>query len=476
VKNRPVILWFRRDLRLADNPGVEAALQYGCPVIPAFVLDERARADWDDGGASRWWLHGSLAALNERLHALGGRLILRRGDSLRELEALVEESGAKTLIFSRVAGSASQRLERVVEQRLGEQLDLRVFSSHVLHQPGSMRTKAGDIFKVFTPFWRACRDLPAPTEPLTAPATMQFSEQQIHSEELADLALTPSSPDWAGGLRESWTPGEQGALARTREFFDVIRNYAEDRDRPDYQGTSRLSPHLHFGEVSPRQLWHDVHRFCDAQDRGPAAFLRQLYWREFSLHLLHAFPELPRNPLREEFGNFPWQKNDAHLKAWQRGMTGYPLVDAGMRELWHTGWMHNRVRMVAASLLVKHLLLPWQEGAGWFHDTLVDADEANNSASWQWVAGCGTDASPYFRIFNPVIQARKFDPDAHYTRSWLPELAKLDAKWVHAPWEAPEEALARAGVTLGRDYPRPIVEHRAARQRALEAFRKIRAS
>ena len=474
--NQPVILWFRRDLRLADNPAVDAAVRSRCPVIPVFVLDQRHDHCWDNGGASRWWLHGSLKALNDGLGELGGQLILRRGDSTRELEALVEESGAGHLLFSRLPGSGSRRLERELEQRLAGRVELQSYPGHSLHEPGSVRTVAGEPYEIFTPFWRACRALPDPAEPLAAPQTMKFCGRPTRSEELADWALTPSSPDWAGGLRESWSPGEQSALAHTREFLDVIRNYAGDHDRPDREGTSRLSPHLHFGEVSVRQLWHDLHRFCDARENGPAAFLRQLYWREFSLHLLHAFPQLPREPLREEFENFPWERDAAHYEDWQRGMTGYPIVDAGMRELWHTGWMHNRVRMVAASLLVKHLLIPWQDGAAWFQDTLVDADEANNSANWQWVAGCGSDAAPYFPIFNPVIQGRKLDPDGHYTRRWLPELARLDAKWLHAPWQAPDDALRRAGVTLGRDYPPPIVEHRAARERALAAFRRIRSS
>jgi deoxyribodipyrimidine photo-lyase len=473
---KPVILWFRRDLRLADNPAVDAAARAERPVIPVFVLDERPGRCWDNGGASRWWLHGSLAALGGSLGKLGGRLILRRGDPAREIEAHIEESGAGHLFFQTSTGTASKRLELEVEQRLAGRVAVQAFAGHSLYPPGSVRTAAGEPYRVFTPFWRACRGLPDPAEPLAAPEKMLFHERKSGSHDLADWALTPSSPDWAGGLRESWTPGEQGALARAHRFIDVIRNYGDDHDRPDREGTSRLSPHLHFGEISPRQLWHQVHRFCDVRAKGPEAFLRQLYWREFSHHLLHAFPDLPRTPLREACADFPWGQSDAHLDAWQRGMTGYPIVDAGMRELWRTGWMHNRLRMVAASLLVKHLLIPWQDGAAWFHDTLVDADEANNSVNWQWVAGCGTDAAPYFRIFNPVTQGRKFDPDGRHTRRWVPELAKLETRWLHAPWEAPGEALRRAGIRLGDDYPLPVIEHRAGRERALAAFRSFRSA
>jgi len=311
----------------------------------------------------------------------------------------------------------------------------------------------GRPYQVFTAFWRACQAMPEPGVPLPAPECIPAPERWPESLAIEELGLDPI-PDWAGGLREVWTPGEAGAMRLLREFLARADGYADERDRPDRAGTSRLSPHLHFGEVSARQVWHAA--------RGVEPYLRQLGWREFSAHLLHHFPHTATEPLRPEFRAFPWRMDAAALRAWTRGRTGYPLVDAGMRELWHTGWMHNRVRMVAASFLVKHLMIPWQEGAAWFWDTLVDADLANNTMGWQWCAGCGADAAPYFRIFNPVLQGEKFDPEGAYVRRWVPELADVPARFVHKPWLAPEPP---------REYPAPIVDHDFARLRALAAYR-----
>jgi deoxyribodipyrimidine photo-lyase len=315
--------------------------------------------------------------------------------------------------------------------------------------------------------------MPGPEKPYPAPKRLRAPAEWPASLQISKLGLEPKV-DWAGGLRQTWRPGERGASRQMKAFLDrAIETYSTDRDRPDRRGTSRLSPHLHFGEIGVRQIWHAVRRHgaaADPSEEMHATYLRQIAWREFSYHLLFHFPDTPRQALRPEFRRFPWRVDRKRLRAWTRGMTGYPLVDAGMRELWHTGWMHNRVRMLAASFLVKHLMIPWQEGAAWFWDTLVDADLANNTMGWQWSAGCGADAAPYFRIFNPVIQGEKFDPDGEYVRRWVPELTRLPNRWIHKPWEAPAELLSKAGVELGKNYPRPIVEHAAARKRALAAL------
>ncbi len=475
MTGQPTILWFRRDLRLADNLCVDFVVESGGPVIPLYILDEREAYCWDTGGASRWWLHQSLRSLDQSLQKLGGRLTLRRGNTVEQLDRLVHETNARCLSWSEVAGPEATRLDTKIIEHLDSRLAIERFQNHLLHT-SSVRTEAGGTYKVFTPFWKACLQLPAPATPSPAPDQMKFGNATLQSERLDDWQLTPTSPDWATGLRESWSPGEQGTRLRMQELLEKVGAYSEARDCPAADATSRLSPHLHFGEISPRQIWHDIRHFCEPSNRGAEAFLRQLYWRDFSHYLLQNFPDLPVSPLRSEFARFPWLSDEKGLEAWQRGQTGYPIVDAGMRELWHTGWMHNRVRLLVASLLVKHLLVPWQDGADWFRDTLVDADQANNSASWQWVAGCGTDAAPYFRIFNPVTQGRKFDPQGYYVKQWVPELARLDAAWVHAPWEAPASVLAQAGVQLGRSYPHVIVEHGYARERALAAWKSLRSA
>ncbi len=433
------------------------------------------------GGASRWWLHHSLTSLAAALEAKGVRLILRHSSASDDVTTVVQETGASAVYITRMYEPwASERDAAVKEQLAKSGVELKRFAGSLLREPEEVRTKAGDSFKVYTPFWRALAGLGAPAKPVATPRVLSAWSGKVASDTLQSWQLLPAKPDWAGGLRDEWQPGEAGAQARLKRFLAAaLKSYTEDRNRPDRAGTSRLSPHLHFGEISPHQCWHaavDAAAKTGGADKGLETFLKELVWREFANHLLVHWPTLPETPFRPEFGAFPWSKDKTALKAWQRGQTGYPIVDAGMRELWHTGYMHNRVRMVVASFLIKHLLIPWQAGEAWFWDTLVDADLANNAASWQWVAGCGADAAPYFRIFAPVTQGEKFDPDGQYVRRWVPELAKLPDADIHAPWDAPPAVLAAAGIKLGTTYPLPIVDHGQARQRALAGYELVKAA
>jgi deoxyribodipyrimidine photo-lyase len=501
----PVILWFRDDLRLADHAALHAAVETGRPVLPVFILDDRlpgrrtpdtpstdakltdakltdakltdawptgARpmGAWALGGASRWWLHRSLAALGKSLAGFGVDLTLRRGDSVAIMAEITAQTGAAEVF----TGGSADPWARRVDQAVAAALDGRLhrMRTTTLFHPDSIRTRTGGAYSVYTPFANACLALGGPKPPLPAPPAIRTGTPP-RSERLNDWALLPVKPDWAAGLRDAWTPGEAGAMQRAEAFLaHRLAGYAAARDRPAADGTSMLSPHLHFGEISAVQLWHMAARRAGGE--SAKRFIRELLWREFCANLLWHNPGLPEAPLRPDFANMPWRDDQPALAAWQQGRTGVPIVDAGMRQLWQTGWMHNRVRMVVASFLVKHLMLPWQAGEAWFWDTLVDADLANNAGNWQWVAGCGADAAPYFRIFNPVLQSRKFDADGDYIRRFVPELAQLAKPHIHAPWEAPSAALAAAGVTLGRTYPAPVVDLAAGRTRALEAYAQIR--
>jgi deoxyribodipyrimidine photo-lyase len=473
--NAPAILWFRRDLRLADNPALAAAAASGAPLIPLFVLDEEEGGERRLGGASRWWLHMSLSALGAELARLGAPLVLRRGPAEAALSRLAGETGASRLYLNRLHEPEAARRDAAIEAALRAR-GVATFVSgggDLLAEPADIRNAKGEPFRVFTPFWRACLATLAPSAPKPAPKRLRAAPAPA-SDRLEDWGLTPTSPDWAGGLRESWRPGERGAQQRLDAFLaENAEDYPRLRDFPARDATSRLSPHLHWGEIEPRQVCHAV-RAAAIPREAADAFLRQLGWREFCHHLLVAHPALPEAPLDEAFARFPWAENRAGFAAWTKGRTGYPIVDAGMRQLWRTGFMHNRLRMVVASFLVKDLLIPWREGERWFWDTLVDADLANNAANWQWVAGCGADAAPYFRVFNPVLQGETFDPDGDFVRRFVPEVAGLPAKFVHRPWEAPAPVLREAGVRLGETYPAPIVDHAAARARALAAFATIR--
>jgi deoxyribodipyrimidine photo-lyase len=475
---RGTLVWLQRDLRLADNPALLAAAQRGGPVIPVFVWAPEEEGGWAPGAASRWWLHQSLASLAAELEACGSRLILRRGSSRAVLEQVLAEAGADAVFWSRRTEPAlAARDERVRAHLAARGITAAAFAGQLLFEPDEVRTQAGTPFQVFTPFWKACQALPPPLLPTAAPVRLPGPQHWPDSLPLERLQLEPrpewSRIDWAAGFRAAWRPGTAGAGAQLQRFLeDAARAYPDGRNRPAEPGTSRLSPHLHFGEISPRQVWHAV-RLWARKHRADAAanvYLAELGWREFAHHLLHHFPHTTDEPLRPAFTRFPWADDGQALEAWQRGRTGYPLVDAGMRQLWATGWMHNRIRMVTASFLVKDLLLPWQLGAKWFWDTLVDADLANNTVNWQWTAGCGADASPYVRVFNPSAQGERFDADGTYIRRWVPELRGLPSPWAHRPWEAPADVLAAAGVVLGQTYPRPIVDHAVARTRALDAF------
>jgi deoxyribodipyrimidine photo-lyase len=440
---RPILFWFRRNLRLTDNDALIAAADSDRPIIPVYVVDGQ-----DCGQASRWWLHNSLARLDRDLGRMGGRLVLRKGEPEQVLSQLATDTGATALYYCRRHEPASRAQEDALRREMSADVAVHEFDDGLLHDPDSVLSTSNAPYRVFTSFWRAASKTVNIPSPAAAPTTARFTGQSHESLELSELGLVPAALD---SLGDSWTPGESAALARIEALESTTGGYNELRDRPDIDGTSRLSPHLHFGELSPRQAWHAVHRqgiqIRDA--RGSEALLRQLWWREFSSYLLHHFPQLPLKPLREEYDEIPWLDRPDDFEAWTQGRTGYPLVDAGMRQLGETGWMHNRVRMVAASFLVKHLLVPWQKGAAWFLDRLVDADLANNSANWQWVAGTGTDAAPYFRIFNPELQAKKFDAQGRYVSRWVPE-------------------------AMSGDYMPPIVEHKAARHRALEAYKSSR--
>jgi deoxyribodipyrimidine photo-lyase len=446
----PVIAWFRRDLRLADNPALARAAATGRPVVPVFILDEDTPGLRPPGGASRWWLHHSLAALANDLAALGSRLILRRGAAGAVLDALIAETGADTVLWNRCYDKGSTARDTAIKAALRARgIGAESFNGALLAEPWEITTKAGGGYKVYTRFWQACRAAGDPPPPMAAPVTLPTPQVWPASDGLAAWGLAPKSPDWAAGFFDHWAPGAQGAEDRLGRFLNgTVAGYAAKRDFPGVAATSGLSAHLAWGDIGPRQVWAAAVKAAPL-GQGRETFLKELTWREFAHHVLYHFPDLAERPMDAKFQNFPWQPDEDLLAVWQQGRTGYPLVDAGMRELWATGTMHNRVRMVAASFLVKHLLQPWQAGEAWFWDTLVDADPASNPFNWQWVAGCGADAAPYFRIFNPTLQGEKFDKGGDYVRRWVPEL-ETDA------------------------YPAPIVDHKGARDRALAAFKSLK--
>ncbi|WP_194763955.1 cryptochrome/photolyase family protein [Microbacterium sp. UFMG61] len=441
----PSLVWLRDDLRLADNPALRAAIDRDEPVVVLYVLDEESPGIRPLGGAARWWLHHSLASLSERVRDLGATVTLRRGPAERVVREAVADTGATAVFWNRRYGGAEREIDAALKASLrADGLEVTSFQASLLHEPWTVTTGSGTHFSVFTPFWRACLALPAPRSPLPAPRSLDGVDRPPASDDLDDWDLLPTRPDWAGGLRETWEPGEPAARARLHSFLhDDIGTYDRARDEPSAGATSLLSPRLRWGEISPFTVWHEA---VDAD--GAAGFLSELGWREFAWHTAFHSPDLATVNLRRQFDAFPWPRlKPSHLEAWQRGDTGIPLVDAGMRELWHTGFMHNRVRMVTASFLIKNLLIDWRRGEEWFWDTLVDADGASNPFNWQWVAGSGADAAPYFRVFNPELQATKFDPQRLYISQWASD--------------APNE---------------PMVDLRETRKQALAAYEVVKGS
>jgi deoxyribodipyrimidine photo-lyase len=467
----PTLLWLRADLRLDDNPALAAASETRAPLVVLYVL-ERDEALRPLGAAARWWLHHSLAALSASLDARGQRLILRSGRARDIVPEVARQARVSRAVWNRRYGPAAA-VDADIEAALRRHgVAVSTFKANLLHEPGEIRGPGGPM-KVYSAFWRKALSAPPPPAPIPAPKRLPAPANGIEGDALESLRLLPTAPDWAGGLRETWTPGGDGARNRLAAFVeDGIAGYAAGRDRPAEPATSRLSPHLRFGELSPNRI---LAALGDATGRDAAKFVSELGWREFAWHALGNFPAMATKNLCPEFDAFPWaDPSPTDLHAWRHGRTGYPIVDAGMRQLWRTGWMHNRVRMIVASFLTKHLLIDWRIGEAWFWDTLVDADPANNPFGWQWVAGSGFDAQPFFRIFNPVLQGEKFDPDGAYVRAFIPELAALPARFIHRPWEASPLELQAAGVRLGRDYPEPIVDHAFARARALAAYETMR--
>ena len=467
----PVILWFRQDLRLTDNPALSLALETGQPILPLYILEEGRTRPL--GAASLWWLHESLKDLENSLTYL----CFRRGKPEEIFMDVIAKTGATQVFWAQRYDPEGMQTDFSLETLLNQQgIICHSVNSNFLHKPGMTLNKSGKPFQIFTPFWKHCIEKLGTFSITPAPSSIPLFP--IACEALNDWNLQPNSPNWAAGFETIWAPGEKNAQSLLIDFVDhKLPGYQARRNFPGQEGTSRLSPHLHWGEISPRQIWNVVqnkHYSDPSFSQDIDTFLSELGWREFSHDCLYHFPKLSSQPLRPEFQNFPWEDDPKKLLAWQKGQTGYPIVDAGMRELWHTGWMHNRVRMIVASFLIKDLLIPWQKGEAWFWDTLVDADEANNALNWQWVAGCGIDAAPYFRIFNPLLQGEKFDPQGAYIRKWIPELKKLPFPYIHKPWLASDHLLRESQIKLDITYPYPIVDHKIRREEALRAFKNLK--
>lgn len=472
MNSRPILVWLQSDLRLDDNPALFEATKSKRPVIPIFILDENLNQKWKPGGASRWWLHYALEDFNLELEGLGSKILLFKGEAPKVLKQLVTETNAAGIYFHRRYTKPEREQDEEVRNLFSE-IEVKDFSGNLLYEPPLIKTQQGKPYQVYTPFWNACLNTGQPAKPLSSPKSLSPPLRWPKSLDLNALQLL-SKISWDQGIKDFWEPKISGARSLFKTFRDSkFDHYKISRDLPGKDGTSKFSPYLHFGQLSIRRLWKELYSRPSKNNDSKTQYLKELVWREFAYHLIFHFPHTDLLALREDFRKFPWIVDAKSLRAWQKGETGYPLVDAGMRQLWNTGWMHNRVRMLVASFLVKHLLIRWQDGAIWFWDTLVDADLASNTLGWQWSAGCGADAAPYFRIFNPITQSQKFDETGDYLRRWVPELAKLDNKWIHEPWNAPEGVLTKAGVVLGKTYPKPIVDHKMARERALKAFENI---
>lgn len=472
-----ILVWFRRDLRLADNPALHAAKH--AHIIPIYIHAPDEERPWQAGAASNWWLHHSLVALATQLAARGSRLIIRRGESLAVLQQLIKETDADAVLVNRLYEPAALARDQEIKRTLTAQgIRYQSFASALLFEPWEVKTAGGTPYKVFTPFWHACQKLGLPSHLTPAVRTLPTVPRQLKSLAIEELQLLPAIP-WDAQFYPHWQPGQTAAHQQLKRFLkQKLTAYATGRDVPAQAATSRLSPHLHFGEITPRQIAYAVEHATHttrtrALQQQAQAFLREIVWREFTHYILYHFPATTHKPLNPRFEQFPWHTRKTRLlRAWQRSQTGFPIIDAGMRELWQTGSMHNRVRMLVGSLLTKNLGQHWLSGAKWFWDTLVDADLAQNSFNWQWIAGCGADAAPYFRIFNPVMQSEKFDPRGEYIRRWLPELAQLPDKFIHAPWLAPAQVLQAGKLRLGKDYPLPICDLKLTREEALLAYKQ----
>ncbi len=466
---RTALVWFRQDLRLSDNPALIHALNEGYAIIPVYILDDENAAEWKRGGASRWWLHQSLSALNADMR---GHMLFRAGKAEDILPQIIDETGASAVFWNRCYEPWRIKRDEMIKAGLKDNgFETQSFNASLLWEPWTVAKDDGTPYRVFTPYYRKGCLKSQPPAPQDRPERITYADQGEDKGSLDDLKLMPDIK-WYEDMAALWQPGESGAHKRLQDFMEGgFSGYKDDRNRPDRDNVSRLSPHLHNGEISPRQVWHIAHEYGAANsvsEKDIDHFASELGWREFSYYLLYHFPQMPWENLQEKFNDFPWIVQDSQdLERWRRGQTGIPIVDAGMRQLWKTGWMHNRVRMIVASLLVKNMLVHWHRGEEWFWDCLVDADLASNSASWQWVAGSGADAAPYFRIFNPVTQGQKFDPEGEYVREYVPELRGMDKKYIHTPWEAPAPP---------EGYPKPIVDLKESRERALEAFQSIRKS
>ncbi|HQR05765.1 MAG TPA: deoxyribodipyrimidine photo-lyase [Gemmatales bacterium] len=476
------LVWFRQDLRLSDHPALHGAVHSGAAILPVYIWEPDQEKSWQPGGASRWWLHHALIDLDQQLKQAGSHLIIRSGPALQTIQQLIQKAHVSRVVWTRRYEPHIIKRDEIIKRTLKEQgIDVESYNGSLLHEPMSINNKEGKPYQVYTPFWKCYQLLNPPRIALPAPKKITAPDNWPASLEIESLKLLPNIK-WDAGLYETWAPSEEGARQSLKSFCQLtIGRYSDQRDLPGTTGTSQLSPYLHFGQISPNQVWHAVQSLRSGTgkpdkefQRQSEVYLKELVWREFAYYLLYHFPQTPTQPLRSEFARFPWKDNAKLLRSWQKGQTGYPIVDAGMRQLWTTGWMHNRIRMVVASFLVKHLLIPWQRGAEWFWDTLVDADLASNTLGWQWTAGCGADAAPYFRIFNPMQQGERFDADGTYVRRWVPELAKMPARYIHAPWTSPAGILYDAGLTLGKTYPRPIVLHAESRTKALAAYDMMR--
>ena len=473
------ILWFRQDLRLSDNRALAQALEDGHFVVPLFIWAPEEEVPWEPGEASRWWQHHALADLQAQLKDRGAKLLLRQTGSGRSSEDILREVAKATKAESvywnrRYEPSVIARDTRIKSNLQADGFHIVSANSGMLFEPHEIANKAGKPFRVFTPMWRHYSTLEIPKPVDVDLKRLETPKRLPKVDTLKGLGLLPKIP-WDGGFSEFWGKPTRASMLERLDGFIAKKAevYVPNRDFPEIDGTTRLSPFLHFGQIGPRELWA---RFASARNHSAAfddGIMRQVIWREFAHHLLFHFPQTTSEPLNPKFANFPWKSTETFLRAWQKGETGYPIVDAGMRQLWQTGWMHNRVRMIVGSLLVKHLLQHWHQGARWFWDTLADADLANNTMGWQWIGGCGADAAPYFRIFNPMSQGEKFDKDGAYVKKYVPELANVPAKFIHQPWELGELELSGCGVVLGRDYPAPVIPHAEGRQQALAAFKRM---